>query len=67
MVICHDPTRDLSLAQTISTGFCYDWGKVCCAPCGGDKDSWKALCNSQFPDYCNGNCDLYGSEYYTCW
>ncbi len=41
-------------------GFCYDWGKVCCAPCD-DQSAMVAQCNASYSE-CDGRCTLVTDE-----
>lgn len=48
------------------TGFCYDWGRACCNPCGG-FDYWMNQCLTQNQAMCaTGECYLTYSESFAC-
>jgi hypothetical protein len=53
--------------QGSDIGYCYDWGKVCCNPCGSvDLNYWAQQCNSTYWDQCQGNCSAYLQETWSC-
>jgi hypothetical protein len=56
------------IGALLSTGFCYNWGSACCAPCAsGDVNYWDQQCNSAFADACSaGDCEAFYSETFAC-
>jgi hypothetical protein len=53
-------------ANVYSSGFCWDTGNLCCAPCGRDNlADWTTYCNDNNPS-CNGNCSASYREEWAC-
>jgi hypothetical protein len=53
-------------ANVYSSGFCWDTGNLCCAPCGRDNlADWTTYCNDNNPS-CNGNCSASYRETWAC-
>jgi hypothetical protein len=56
-------------SSDVHDGHCYSWRAVTCLPCqpwfGSAGDAtvyWTAACNTQFPDFCQGDCSPVGVE-----
>lgn len=55
------------VGQFPTTGFCYNWGNVCCAPCSnGDLTAWTVKCNSAYPEQCGSQCRAAYVESWAC-
>jgi hypothetical protein len=56
--------------QGSAIGYCYNWGKACCAPCGAvDLTYWANQCNTVYADQCgdgSNQCSAYLAETWSC-
>jgi hypothetical protein len=50
-----------------TTGFCYNWGSACCAPCDNSTSGyWDTQCTNQFADSCPNGCQAAYNETWAC-
>jgi hypothetical protein len=64
-IVCIRQSDQYTVAS-FDSGFCFDSGHLCCAPCASEDNSyWENQCNQTWSE-CNNDCGLFYQEEWAC-